>query len=398
MATCRTGPRVVVVVSERGSVHPYRGTWTEPDPSNGKRRLRQATTWNWRFEYHGKRHTGGAAYRTRGEAREAGEKRKHEVLAGLEEDPRKATFAVVSRLVTAASILQAPTTQASTLSVLNRLRSFFQEDRLVDLRWERVLEYVAHQRVEGYQDNTIRLDLRHLKLGMTLAHEQGLVNIVPRFPKIPTVHRDQTIPPHELDAIVSQLPEHWVRYYLIADEIGWRARSELRSRKWTDVDMREPGWVHLDAAHSKTRKARSFPMTGRLREFLTAQRAWVDAVQVKAGTIVPWVFCTSEGGKMPDPRKAWASACARAGFGKLEGRTGPWSSAKCPHDIRRTVLRRWDALGAPLSVRMAAAGHDSAKTHAGYIGGDPESLQAFAERLDEARAVQAEKVTAIRKG
>jgi len=383
-------------VSERGSVHPYQGTWTEKDPAGG-RRLRTAQTWNYRFEYRGKRYTGGDSYRTRAEAREAGEKRKHEVVAGLEEDPRKATFAVVNRLVTATSVLQAPSTQLSTLAILARLRSFFENDRLSDMRWERVVEYVAHQRTSGYQDNTIKLDLRTLKLGLTLAHEQGLVNIIPRFPKIATVHRDQTIPPHELEAIISELPEHWVRYYLIADEIGWRARSELRSRKWTDVDMGNPGWVHLDAAHSKTRKARSFPMTARLREYLTVQRAWVDEVQTKAGAIVPWVFCTSEGKAIGDPRKAWHSACARAGFGKLEGRTGPWSSAKVPHDIRRTVIRRWDALGAPLSVRMAAAGHDSAQTHAGYVGGDPESLRAFAERLDEARNEQAEKVTAIKR-
>lgn len=384
-------------MSERGSVHPYQGTWTEPDPVGG-RRLRTATTWNYRFEYRGKRYTGGDSYKTRAEAREAGEKRKHEVVAGLEEDPRKATFAVVARLVTATSVLQAPSTQASTLAVLKRLRAFFEEDRLMDLRWERVIEYVAHARTEGYQDNTIRLDLRHLKLGLTLAHEQGLVNIVPRFPKIATVHREQTIPPHELEAIVSQLPAHWVRYYLIADEIGWRARSELRSRKWTDVDFAQPGWVHLDAAHSKTRKARDFPMTQRLREYLTAQRAWVDGIQLHTGVIVPWVFCTSEGKPVGDPRKAWATALRHAGLDqRLDGRTGPWSSAKVPHDIRRTVLRRWDALGAPLSVRMAAAGHDSAQTHAGYVGGDPESLQAFAERLDEARTEQAEKVTAIRK-
>lgn len=55
-------------------------------------------------------------------------------------------------------------------------------------------------------------------------------------------------------------------------------------------------------------------------------------------------------------------------------------------------------MGAPLAVRMAVAGHSSAGTHAAYVGGDPASLQAFAERIDEARRQQAEKVTAIKKG
>jgi integrase len=204
------------------------------------------------------------------------------------------------------------------------------------------------------------------------------------------------IPPHELEAILDRLPEEWVRYYLIADEIGWRARSEVKSRKWTDVDFGVPGWVHLDAAHSKTHKPRSFPMTGRLRELLEAQRGYVQTVEKSTGRIIPWVFCRADGEPLRDPRKAWAMACTAAGFGKLEGRTGPWSSAKVPHDIRRTALRRWDALGAPLAVRKAVAGHDSTATHADYIGADPESLQAFAERLDAKRR-EGTNVVAIRK-
>lgn len=208
-----------------------------------------------------------------------------------------------------------------------------------------------------------------------------------KFPVIHTERRQQTIRPDELKRILSFLPPWWVQFYLIADEVGWRASSELKTRKWTDVDF-DGGWLHLDPGHSKSGKARVFPMTERLRQLLTEQKAWVEEVQreIKIVGLISWVFCRPDGQPLGHMRSAWLRACTKAGFGKLEGRTGPWSGAKVPHDIRRTVLRRWDALGAPLAVRMAAAGHDDQGTHAGYVGGDPESLKAFAERLDQDRA------------
>lgn len=374
-------------MGDRGSVHAFQPQWTEPDPANpGRRRLRTASTWHWRFEWRAKRYTGGDNFHTKREALDAGEKRKAEVRRGLEADPHKTTFAALDLILAAEATLEKPGTAASTHAVLNRLRPFFEHDRLAEIKRERAIEYIAHQRAKGYQDSTIQLDLRLLRKALGLAYEAGLVLAVSKFPHLDVKPRRQTIPPHELEAILAQLPEHWVRYYLIADECGWRARSEIRSRQWTDVEWGPPGWVRLDAEHSKTGEPRAFPITDRLRALLVEQRAWIEALQERTGRVIPWVFAKPDGTKLGDPRKAWASATRRAGFGKLEGRTGPWSSAKVAHDIRRTVLRRWATLGEGLDVRMAAAGHASAETHMGYVGGDADSLQAFAERLNAARA------------
>lgn len=386
-------------MGERGITHVFRPTYTEPDPDNpGQRRARIASTWNWRFEYRSRKYSGGDGYKTKQEARDAGDRRMREVKLGLEEDPHKATFAVLERILKAEAELQPTTTQASTLAILGRLRGFFQFDRLQEITRERVIEYVSAQRAKGRQDSTTRLDIRHLSRAMTGAQRKGLVMYLPEFPKLKVSPRQQTVPPHELESIIAQLPEHWVRYYVIADEIGWRARSEIKTRRWTDVDFGEPGWVHLDAEHSKTGKPRVFPMTERLRSLLMDQRAWVSALQLRLGIVVPWVFARPDGSVLGDPRKAWASATKRAGFGKLEGRTGPWSSARVPHDIRRTVLRRWRAWGEAMDVRKDLAGHDSDETHAGYTGGDAPGLVAFAERVDERRRAEAEKVTVIRRG
>ena len=387
--------RLCSLMGERGVVHTFHPTWTEPDGLGGRRK-REATTWNWRFEYRKKRYSGGDSYKTKQEARDAGEKRMREVRAGMEDDPHKATFAILDRILKAESELQSQSTKASTLAILGRLRAFFGEDRLQDIQRERLIEYVAHQRAKGRQDSTTRLDLRHLSRAMRGAQRKGLLPYLPEIPKLKVEPRQQTIPPHELEAIVAQLPEHWVRYYLIADEISWRARSEIKTRKWTDVDFSEPGWVHLDAAHSKTRKPRVFPMTERLRALLRDQRAWIETLERETGRVIPTVFAKPDGTPLGDPRKTWASATRRAGFGKLEGRTGPWSSARCPHDIRRTVLRRWKSWGEAMDVRKDLGGHDSDETHADYTEGDRASLVAFAERADERRR-ETPKVSAIRR-
>lgn len=384
-------------MGERGCIHVFRPTWTEPDGAGG-RRTREASTWNWRFEYHSKRYSGGDSYKTKQEARDAGELRMREVKAGLEEDPRRATFAVLDRILAAEAELQIPRTKLGYLVILSRLRGFFGQDRLSELSRERMIEYVSYQRSRGRQDSTTRLDLRHLAHALRAAQNKRLVFAVEKPPVLRVTPRQQTVKPHELDAIVAHLPEHWVRYYVVADEMGWRARSEIKTRRWTDVEWGPPGWVYLDAEHSKTRKARVFPMTERLRALLMDQRAWVEALEKSIGAVVPWVFARPDGTVLGDPQKAWISATKRAGFGKLEGRKGPWSSARVPHDIRRTVLRRWKALGEAIDVRMDLAGHDSTDTHDGYTGGDLDSLQAFAERIDERRKVDAEKVVAIRKG
>jgi len=381
-----------------GSVRVFHPTWTEPDPDNpGKRRTREALTWNYRFYWRGQRYTGGEKYETKTAAKEAGEKRKALLRAGVEDDPRKANFTLIDRILTSEAELQTPVTAASHRAILKRLRAFFAHDLLRDITRERLIEYVAHQRAEAYQDSTTKLDLRHLKTGMNLAYERGALSAVPRFPKLPVTRRQETVQPHELDMILSHLGEEWIRYYLIADELGWRAQSEIKSRRWTDVDFSVPGWVHLDAAHSKTKVARAYPMTVRLRGLLESQKAWVEKVASETGRIIPWVFCRSDGEPLGDPRKAWRAACAAAGFGKLEGRTGPWSSAKVPHDIRRTVIRRWQESGERMDLCMALVGHSTVPVHAGYSGAEPKSLVAFAERQDEKRKEQAEKVTAIRK-
>jgi integrase len=393
-------------VGDRGAVHTFRPSWSEPDGKGGRRK-RVGKSWCWRFSFRGHLYQGcgdkrtGQPFKTAAAARDAGEARKAEMVAGYSDDPRRTTFATLTGIIRALAGVHSAHTKASAAGAVARLTSFFRDDELaMDMGRVRLLAYVTFRQAPPYsaQLSTIKLDLAHLRRAMVAAHEDGQLFRVPPFPKLKVAPRAETLRPDEFERLVAALPEWWRRFFVIADEMGWR-ESELRSRHRTDIDW-DNGLVLLDAAHSKTGKARTFPITAYLAERLHDQVTWVQQIEERTGRFVPWLFCRPNGEPLGRPKDAWQRACKKAGFGKLAGRRGPWSGAKVAHDVRRTTLRRWDRLMLPLGGRMAAAGHDSQTTHEGYLGGDPETLRAMAERLDEdrrRRAGEPSKVVPIKK-
>lgn len=402
-------------MGDRGAVHTYRPTWTQPDKADPTKRVqRTASLWHWVFYYRARRYQGGPGEATRAAARAHGEKRKAEVTAGLEQDPRKLTFLGLAQILEAEQHLKDASTRASVVAVIKRLRRFFHDaDFALDLTRTRLLEFVAFRQAEGSAASTIRLDLQYLRTAMTLAHQQGRMFVVPAFPRIKVQRRAQFFRPDEVERLFGELPAWWRPFFEAALEMGWRARSELRTRTWASVDfgpelwacecgtlrdapacqacgVGRPGWVELEAEASKTDERRVFPMTKRLREILTLQRVRVDALQIETGRLVPWVFPGPGGEQIGDYRKAWALASKRAGFGKLEGKTGPWSSSRVAHDLRRTAIRRFEMGGGNRSASMAAVGHGDERTFSGYAraGADAEAQRAWAVQLDRQRATE----------
>jgi integrase len=278
---------------------------------------------------------------------------------------------------------------------LRRLTAFFKNDRLRDLDDTRLLQYRDHQLApgsktptEGYQPATVKLDLSFLSRGLKIAFGKRLLRELPIMPKVRRRKRTAMIRPDEMETLLSGMPEHWRRFFRIVEELGWRARSELRTRKWPDVSF-EQGFVHLDAESSKTHEARVFPMTKRLRALLEDQRQWVSLIEQRTGQIIPWVCPREDGKQLGEYKKVWRTACAKAGWGKVEGRTGPWSSVKVAHDIRRTAQNRLEEMGIRAGVRQAIAGHSSASTFQAYYEvASLEDLKRAAERIDAFREAE----------
>lgn len=137
----------------------------------------------------------------------------------------------------------------------------------------------------------------------------------------------------------------------------------------------------------KDRKARSFPMSTRLRGILTDQRGYVTRLE-NGERIIAWVFPDPQGRlqRERDVSDAWRMACSAAGL-----------TDKRPHDLRRTAITR-RAAHLSLAQGMAFSGHRSVATYMRYIRVEAQGLRQAAVQLERVRATERPKVTRIKKG
>jgi hypothetical protein len=383
----------------------FQPTYTEK-AADGARSRRTSARWAYRFEFEGSTHQ-KAGFATAKDAERARDTRRAELRAGQDTDWRQVTRGQAQRHASALRVGWRPASARMFDEAWKRIFKYIAPtERLASIDDTRLLEFVAQRKADGARVNTIRIDLARLRATLRLAHRKRLLPWVPTFPRLKPEPREQTVARVELAQIVAVMPGEWRAFFAAAEEMGWRARSELLSRKWEDVDLGpdawsccgrqvtadacacgagRPGWIYLDAASNKTRKRRRFPMTKRLRGILQEARARADRVRVKAGKFTPWVFVRDDGEPLGSYRKVWEAALAQLGIGKLPGRSGPWSSAKVVHDIRRSAVRRMRHDGLDRETRKALVGHESDEAHAWYEGDDDEALRAAAQRLDRER-------------
>jgi integrase len=114
------------------------------------------------------------------------------------------------------------------------------------------------------------------------------------------------------------------------------------------------------------------PVHGRAkRALLIAQRAACDAIQRERGIVVRYVFCREDGQRILCFRKAWRTACKKAGV-----------PARLPHDCRRTAVRNLERAGVPRSVAMAMVGHKTEAMYRRYAIVAESDLHEAARKLD----------------
>jgi integrase len=227
------------------------------------------------------------------------------------------------------------------------LRPYFRGRRLANISSAHVRDYSAKRLAAGAARATINRELAALKRMFTLAMQDGKVL---RRPYIPLLQEDNTrrgfFERAQFDAVRAQLPARLKPVATFAYYTGWRTISEILPLQWHQVDL-AAGTVRLEAGMTKNRKGRTFIFSGliELREMLEAQEA--DRQRLAGeGVICPWVFHRKNGTQIKSFRKAWTTACTKAGC-----------PGRIPHDFRRTAVRNLMRAGVPDSVAMKMTGH-----------------------------------------
>jgi integrase len=159
--------------------------------------------------------------------------------------------------------------------------------------------------------------------------------------RVPRIHLLQESAPHsgffersDFECVrthLSQRPDLQLAISL-ANTFGWRMQSEVLQMQLSQIDL-AAGTLRLEPGTTKNREGRTVHLTPELIPLMSEQIMGVKALSRKLNRVVPYLFPNPrkgrfQGSKLPDFRKAWLTACKKAGLiGMLR------------HDFRRSAVR-----------------------------------------------------------
>ncbi len=257
---------------------------------------------------------------------------------------------------------------------LKHLDRFFSGRRIASIGGAEVTAYVAKRQAEGVANGTINRELAVLTKMLRLAYENG------KLLRLPLVRKLKEAPPRE--GFFEREAFEAVHRYLRPDlqvavslpyTLGWRIQSEVLNLERRQVDL-EAGTLRLEPGSTKNEDGRVVYLTPELKALLTAQIERVRVLERQMGRIIPYVFPhltgRLKGRRITDFRKAWTTACRKAGVpGMLR------------HDFRRTAVRNMVNAGVPERVAMKVTGHRTRSVFDRYHIVSPGDLQEVARRL-----------------
>ena len=268
---------------------------------------------------------------------------------------------------------------------LKHLDGFFAKQRLAGINGAVATAYVAYRQKDNAANGTINRELAVLTKMLRLAAEHN------KLVKLPTIHKLKESAPRkgffERDAFLgvrAQLPDDLQVAVSIAYALGWRVQSEVLTLERRQVDL-EAGTLRLDPGTTKNDDGRIIYLPADLKPALAAQLGRVETLQKKLGRIIPWLFPHLRGAKqqstgrrqvavlgepMRDFRKAWVTACTKAGI-----------TGMLKHDFRRTAVRNMVNAGVPERVAMKVTGHRTRSVFDRYHIVSPTDLKDVAVKL-----------------
>jgi integrase len=206
---------------------------------------------------------------------------------------------------------------------------------------------------------TSRSGLQLLGQALRLALQRGRIVAVPLIRQLPEKNvRQGFFERPEFEGVVGALPDYLQDLTRFAHAVGWR-KGEILSLRWPDVDR--PGRViRLRPEESKNGRGRMVTIDGDLAALI--ERRWHARLLSDADgmpRVTDLVFHNA-GDPFVDFRKAWATACIKAGVFHVEKDAQGKEHAvpdRLFHDLRRTAIRNMVRAGVPERVAMEISGH-----------------------------------------
>jgi integrase len=249
---------------------------------------------------------------------------------------------------------------------VKRIRDSFGPYRATDVTAEMVDAYIESHLKDGGrkrkgQEKPIgarpasvnrgtQLLAQSFKLAVQRRHlTPGSVPYIRRLSEADNVRQGYFTEP-EFRRVVTHLPEYLQDFALFAYITGWR-KNGIASLRWEDVDgdvilVRGEDW--------KNGEAQTVPVEDELIEIMKRRRA---TRQVKADTgivLAKWVF-HNDGARIGDFRKAWKTACKKAGV-----------AGRLFHDLCRCAARSMDNAGVPRDVARQIMGRKTDAIYSRY--------------------------------
>jgi len=278
-------------------------------------------------------------------------------------DEEKVTFEDLAEGITTDYRLNGRRSIKSALeNNLKHLRGFFGFDRAIDIP-DRYRAYQLRRIEQGASVATVNRESAMLRRMFSIAVDAGKLSRRPRFKMLEGEKVRQGFVEHgdflrllgELASCVSQLVEFL--YYS-----GWR-KSAGRNLEWKEIDT-QGRTAKLKAEDSKNGEPWILPLSGRLWEIIQERQ--------KARRLdCPFVFHL-DGKKIGDFRKAWQSACKRAGLSGL-----------LIHDLRRCAARNLSRAGVAEVVAMKITGHKTSSMYRRYRIIDEKEIREAQEKMQE---------------
>jgi integrase len=182
----------------------------------------------------------------------------------------------------------------------------------------------------------------------------------------------------EFRRILSHLPHYLADVALFGYCTGMRL-GEVLSLKWTYV---RGDVIELQAEDAKgdgdAENARLIPMAGRDLVGVLERRRAVRQVRTGETTTLCALIFHHNGKPIVDIRKAWKSACTKAGVPN-----------RLFHDLRRSFCKNADEAGVPRDVTMSIGGWRTQSTMTRYNITDTQRKRNAFERAQEFRDAQA---------